>query len=73
MNTQRTELQTLGQPKWKISTRKLNAAPQRSASVEELTGVIHELRDLLEEYAPAWYSLEHHKRIESALARVAGH
>jgi hypothetical protein len=29
--------------------------------------VLSELRDLLEDYSPPWYTEEHHRRVESAL------
>jgi len=33
----------------------------------QLREVLSELRTLLEEYSPAWYTEEHHRRVESAL------
>jgi len=38
-------------------------ASQEKALVEALS----ELRDLLEDYSPAWYTEEHHRKVESAL------
>lgn len=32
-----------------------------------LADVLRELHDLLEEYAPSWYTHEHHEKAESAL------
>ena len=37
--------------------------PERKRLVE----VLSELRKLLEDYAPAWYTEEHHRRVELAL------
>jgi hypothetical protein len=34
---------------------------------KHLREVLSELRDLLEDYAPAWYTEEHHRRVEAAL------
>jgi len=34
---------------------------------KQLLEVLSELRDLLEDYSPAWYTEEHHQRVESAL------
>ena len=34
---------------------------------KDLKEVLSELRDLLEDYAPTWYTEEHHRRVESAL------
>jgi hypothetical protein len=42
---------------------KHDTASQRN----HLREVLCELRDLLEDYAPAWYTEEHHRRVEAAL------
>jgi hypothetical protein len=42
------------------------AIPDRTSLVE----VLLELRNLLEEYSPAWYTEEHRRRLESALHGV---
>lgn len=34
---------------------------------KRLVEVLSELRNLLEDYAPAWYTEEHHRRVELAL------
>jgi len=44
------------------------AAEQETLSERKhLREVLSELRDLLEDYAPAWYTEEHHRKVESAL------
>ncbi|HLV85377.1 MAG TPA: hypothetical protein VKV39_00265 [Candidatus Sulfotelmatobacter sp.] len=73
MNTQPTSLKNFDQPNWEMRSRTANVPAERPELVKELTEVIYELRDLLEEYAPSWYSLEHHTRVESALQRVSRH
>jgi hypothetical protein len=40
---------------------------QIAAEREVVAGVLAELRELLEEYAPAWYAGEPHERVEPAL------
>ena len=40
---------------------------QIAAEREVVAGVLAELRELLEEYAPAWYAGAPHERVESAL------
>jgi len=54
------------------STRsQVTARPARpQALVADLSHVIHELRDLLESYAPTWYTLEHHDMVEAAVGRL---
>jgi hypothetical protein len=32
-----------------------------------LVDILSELRNLLEEYSPSWYTEEHHRKVESAL------
>ena len=34
---------------------------------KHLREVLAELRDLLEAYAPSWYTEEHHRKVESSL------
>ena len=53
----------------------LRTVPQRSNSVSEmerdrvlLTKVLTEIYELLEEYAPPWYTQEHHERVKAALS-----
>jgi len=48
--------------------------PQRSKSTSEMelrltqvADALAQLYDLLEQYAPVWYTREHHERAESAL------
>ncbi len=45
----------------------LRYALQIAAEREVAAGVLAELRELLEEYAPAWYAEEQHERVESVL------
>jgi len=40
-----------------------NTASDRTSLVE----VLSELRDLLEDYSPAWYTEEHQRKLDSAL------
>ena len=44
-------------------------APSES-EVHALTDLLSELHDLLDEYAPAWYSEDLHNRIEATLRSV---
>lgn len=37
------------------------------AERKRLVDVLSELRNLLEDYSPAWYTEEHHRRVELAL------
>lgn len=47
----------------------LNAAPNRAptSKASDATAVLEELFVLLEDYAPAWYTQEHHDRALHAL------
>jgi len=72
MHVNRTESRSLVQHGWTGSPRK----PSRSAAeelpaIEQMAEVLCDLRDLLEEYAPSWYSLEQHNRVESAIQRLS--
>ena len=56
----------------------VSSVPQRSNSAAEmerdrvlLTKVCTEIYELLEEYAPPWYTEEHHERVKAALALVS--
>jgi len=40
---------------------------ETSSESKHLREVLSELQDLLEDYAPTWYTEEHHRRVESAL------
>lgn len=40
---------------------------ERPKQLSEAVGVFADMFELLEEYAPAWYSEEMHKRAEAAL------
>ena len=53
----------------------VSSVPQRSNSVSEmerdrvlLTKVLTEIYELLEEYAPPWYTEEHHERVKAVLS-----
>lgn len=51
--------------------QRLSYVPEVELEPTRLAAVLRELYDLLEQYAPAWYTEEHHERAESAL-RIAG-
>jgi hypothetical protein len=53
----------------------VSSVPQRSNGVAEkkrdrvlLTKAFTEIYELLEEYAPPWYTQEHHERVKAALS-----
>ena len=48
----------------------LDDAEHRAAEVLKLREALQMLYDLLEEYAPAWYTEEHHDKAEVALRFV---
>ena len=41
--------------------------PETPAERKRLVEVLSELRKLLEDYSPSWYTEEHHRRVECAL------
>jgi hypothetical protein len=45
-------------------------AERRAAEILKLREALKMLYDLLEEYAPAWYTKEHHDKAEDALRSV---
>jgi hypothetical protein len=45
----------------------MNEASEMTLQLTQLADALAELYGLLEGYAPAWYTLHHHKRAESAL------
>ena len=50
------------------ATRSRREQPDASpAQLESIAGVFRELFNLLEQYAPAWYTEEHHNRAVAAL------
>ena len=56
----------------------VSSVPRRSNSVSEmerdrvlLTKVLTEIYELLEEYAPPWYTQQHHDRVKAALSLVS--
>jgi len=72
MHVNRTESHSLVPQGWTAPPRK----PSRSAApklpvLEQVGEVLYELRDLLEEYAPSWYSLDHRNRVEAAIQRLS--
>jgi hypothetical protein len=72
MNAHQSELQTLDRLAWKVHSRKTNTTKtEAAAAIEQLTEVLRELRDLLHDYAPAWYSEEQNSRLESAIQSVS--
>ena len=55
------------------STGRLTVTPLHAGQrplVEDLAQVVRELHELLESYAPAWYTLEHHNMVEAAVDRL---
>lgn len=74
MRVRRSHVKTLDRRGWKLHRRKPSATKTATQPVvEQLAEVVCELRDLLYEYAPTWYSSEHHVRVESALRRLTQH
>jgi hypothetical protein len=59
-------METWGQNSVKV--RKLSSPDQCKAA--SASGVLRELFELLEDYAPAWYTEEHHKRATAALSEI---
>jgi len=53
---------------WRTNYRHLlRYALQIAAEREAAAGALSELRELLEEYAPAWYAAEQYERLDSVL------
>jgi hypothetical protein len=48
----------------------LDDAEHRAAEVLKLREALKTMYDLLEEYAPSWYTEEHHEKAEAALRFV---
>ena len=72
MRARRSHVKTLDRRGWKVHRRKPSATKiATEPMVEQLAELVYELRDLLCEYAPSWYSSEHHERVESAIRRLA--
>jgi hypothetical protein len=57
--TEEFEVSRLPQP--------LNDASEMKLQLTRAADALAELYDLLEEYAPTWYTQQHHERAESAL------
>jgi hypothetical protein len=71
MNAHRAELRMMDRRALKVHSRETDPAETEGATVEQLAEVLCELRDLLDDYAPAWYSQEQHSRVESAIGRLS--
>jgi hypothetical protein len=48
-------------------SRPLNSESETDPIQERLADALVDLHNLLEEYAPSWYTQEHHTKAESAL------
>ncbi|HTT21909.1 MAG TPA: hypothetical protein VMG82_23470 [Candidatus Sulfotelmatobacter sp.] len=70
MNAHRSNVRTLDRRAWKVHEAH-QAKGATPPAVEQLAEVVRELRDLLHEYAPSWYSPEQHSRVESAIQRIS--
>jgi hypothetical protein len=72
MSAHRSELRILDRRARNAHRRKMNPARiENRATMEQVASVLCELRDLLDDYAPAWYSAEQHSRVESAIQRLS--
>ena len=71
MNAHRAELRMMDRRALKVHSRETDPAETEGATVEQLAEVLCELRDLLDDYAPAWYSQEQHSRVESVIGRLS--
>ena len=49
------------------SSRSVDDEDKTPSQRKHLAEVLSELRDLLEDYSPTWYTEEHQRRVESAL------
>ena len=47
--------------------------PINHCNPENSDTVLRELFELLEDYAPAWYTEEHHNRLAAAIGELVGH
>jgi len=47
--------------------KQMNEASEMRLQLTQLAEALAELYELLEGYAPTWYTLRHHERAESAL------
>ena len=52
--------------------RPLTSLPRKDAQLAALAQALSELYQLLEEYAPAWYTQQHRERAKAALGFVEG-
>jgi hypothetical protein len=50
--------------------RNIAVRDTEAAALHEVRNLMHELHTLLEDYAPAWYSEQHHSRTELALRQL---
>jgi len=47
--------------------KQMNEASEMRLQLRHLANALAEVYELLEEYAPTWYTLRHQERVESAL------
>jgi len=50
--------------------KQMNESSEMRLQLTQLADALAELHELLEGYAPTWYTLHHHERAESALRSV---
>jgi len=53
--------------------RPLNSESETDPVEERLAEALADLHKLLNEYAPSWYTQEHHTKVESALQLLKRH
>ncbi len=72
MSAHRSELRILDRRARNAHRRKMKPARMESrATMKQVANVLCEFRDLLDDYAPAWYSAEQHSRLESAIQMLS--
>jgi CelD/BcsL family acetyltransferase involved in cellulose biosynthesis len=54
-------------------SRPLNSESETDPVQARLADALVDLHNLLREYAPSWYTLEHHTKVESALQLLKRH
>ena len=57
----------------KIGSYDLEFEPEDKLDREQIIQTLTELYELLEEYAPSWYTQEHHDAAQAALNALKGH
>ena len=50
--------------------KQMNASSEMTPQLAQLADALAELHELLEGYAPTWYTLHHHEKAECALRSV---